>query len=184
MHSLPFPSIHVNSLSLTEILNEFSFLFANSKSIHYPFHGFTTNTLFSSRIHFEFTTFFANLLLNPDLFVNSPKIHIKIHIEFKFTSNSPSILEINFDFAIIFSNSHWIHYQLSRIHIEFTIFFANTIRIHYLFHELMLNSLSYSRFHFEFTIFELLWISYLFHELTSNSLFFRKFAFNLLSISK
>ena len=63
LNSLSSLELKSYSLSLTEILNEFSSFFA--EWIHYPFHGFTTNTLFSSRIYSEFTTFFANLLWIP-----------------------------------------------------------------------------------------------------------------------
>ena len=91
--------------------------------------------------------------------------------------------------AIIFANSHWIHYPfyestmnslpISRIHYEFTIFFANSPWIHYLFRvidEVTINSLYVSRNEYWSIIcFEnLLWLDRFFLGIIKKHYFFAK----------
>jgi len=101
-----------------------------------------------SRIHFEFTIFFANLVCT-DYFFR----------ELTLNSLSPSRI-------------HWGSINLSRIDPEFTIPCANSLSIHYLCSEFTINSLSLSQIQYgsiNFFAYSL-WIHYLFRVYTMDPL--------------
>ena len=134
----------------------FTFYFVNSNCIVN-----SSNLLYISRNHYDFTTFLANQLeiyyLLCELTSNSLSSS-GIHWE------SPSFLQLNLLFIhYFFVHALSIHYLLReftwnslsflRIYFQFNIFFANSLRIHYYFCEFTFNSLSISRIHLEFPIF-------------------------------
>ena len=117
------------------------------------------NSLSYSRIHFQFTIYFANLDSIHDFFRET-------------TSNSLSFYRIHFQFTIYFANSLSFHFQFtiffeisllffreftfkslsfSRIDFQFTIFFMDSLSIHDLFREFIFISLSFSWIHYQFT---------------------------------
>ena len=123
------------------------------------------NSLSVTRIHYESIIVFAYLLLKNDRFR-------------EFTINSLSIALIHFECTIYFAktisififviNSLWIHYQLRAS----TMYPLSFSRFYHPLRKFCMNSLLFSRIHFEFTIFfaNSLWIHYLFREYTTNSL--------------
>ena len=140
----------------------FTFYFVNSNCIVN-----SSNLLYISRNHYDFTTFLANQLeiyyLLCELTSNSLSSS-GIHWE------SPSFLQLNLiSIHYFFVHSLSIHFMLR----EFTwnsLFFANSLSIQYLFCKLTTNSLLFLRIHVQFTIYiaNSLGISYLFRELTMN----------------
>ena len=125
----------MNSLRRDFIMNtlfylEFIISFANPLSFsrfHLEstfFRRITKNSLSVSRFHYEYTIFFANSL---------------------------SVSQIFYEFTICLAISLWIYFLFR----EFTLtpfFTTKSLWTHYLFHEINMNSLSASRFHFEFNI--------------------------------
>ena len=109
--------------------------------IHFEF---TSNLLYSSRMHSQFTIFFAN------------KRWISSLIR-EFTINSLSFSQIHCEFTMFFANSLWIHYLFHfessifksnssiRIYYRFTIYVANSLWIHYLFREFTINLLCFKQ---------------------------------------
>ena len=157
-----------------------TFCYAISLWMNYLFHDFTMNTLSASRIYYGFTICYANIR----------RIHYLLR---DFTMNTLSAFRIHLESTIFFVISIWIHYLLRdfslnsffffRIHYLFFEFTLNprslakplwfrleitlkSLEIHHLFRECPMDSLSASRFLFEFILF--FRIHYLFCEFTLN----------------
>ena len=153
---------------------------ADSIWIRYLLREFTSNSLFVSRIHFQFTNYLAmHYLFRKSLLIHYffSRIYIEFTIYFAIslwvhyffcesTLNSESALRIHYQFTFVFVNSFRTDYLCREFNsnsffyantlssqFEFTIFFVNSLRIHYFSREFTLNSLSFSKIHFQCTIY-------------------------------
>ena len=171
----------MNSQSYFRYCYEFTIKLLIQLWIHYLFHPSTVSFLC-------FCKFTMNLIMN-----------------------SLSIFRFDYEFIIYFAIWLWIHFCLRMFYrfffrswnnYELTIYFAIPLWINCLFNEIIMNSLSFSQIHFEFTMFlanspwihhlfaNSLWAQSFFRDLTTNSSSFRKltlnsrFSLNSLSFSR
>ena len=158
VNSLSFPRIHY-ILSISRIIFETNFDFANSLSISRKYHKLGICYVIKLWIHSLFRDVTMNLL-------SISRINYKLAICFVISLSSTKIY---FGFTIFL-----------RIRYEFTIYLADSLWIHLVFREVTMNSLSFSRKYHEFNICFViaLWIHYLFREYTLVSLFFCEFIMN------
>ena len=149
----PFHFITVNTLSASWFNYVFTICSANSPWIHYLFRKslwntilfwkFTMNTIFVPQIHYLFREWTKNSLWIHYLFCEFPLNSLS-------SSNS-----LFFAHLLFFSRIHLEsifppnHYELTHL-LRFSPSFS---RIHNLIRELTLNSISFLRNHYEFTIF-------------------------------
>ena len=199
---------------MNTVCYEFTICFANSLWIHYFFVNSlrntsllrenTSNSLFFSRSHFEFTIFSRIHFQFPLLFIYS----LIIPFEFSLLWIHHMIREFTFN-----SRIHFEFIFFSRIHFQSSLFFANTLTIqfefsllwiHHMFREFTFNFLSSSQIHLQFPLNSVRYefiicfaTSLSIHEFTLNSFSFAnsqsplriynllcEFTSNLLSISR
>ena len=151
IHKKSFSWIRIESTFFPRIISEFNIYFANpiwielqstilfaeSRSIHYPLHFITVNTLLCEYTYYVFTISSANSPWINHLF---RKFTMKHYLFRKFTINTISVSQIYNLLREMTKNSLCIHYLLW-VHFlfrEFTIFFANSQWIHYLYPEFII----------------------------------------------
>ena len=139
--------IHTNLLSIEWILYELNLYFVNFLWISHLFLEFTMNLLYFSRIHSEFTLFFANSsYYTNSVYCGSSKnsfsasrihqtphslsiaVSVRIHLRLReFVSYFEKILWIKYLFYNEFTREFTMYLlSISRIHYELTIYFANS----------------------------------------------------------
>jgi len=151
--------ITMNELSISWFYYEYTICLANLLWIYYLLREYTKNSLSASRFHYEYTICLSN----------SPWIHYFFR---DINMNSLSTSRFLFEF-ILFFRIHYLFFEFTLnprslakplwFRLEITL---KSLEIHHLFRECPMDSLSASRFLFEFILF--FRIHYLFCEFTLN----------------
>ena len=154
----------------------FRALVANLLSIHYQFRELTLHLFSVLRIRCLFresTKNFLSFSLWVHLFVNSPSNSRTRYLFRESTMNWLSVWPLHHEFTVCLAIALWIsEYFMNSLSIpEFTIYLAIRSWMYLVFREVTINSLSFSRMYYKFTVFNvnLVRIHLMFSEFTMNS---------------